>query len=103
MSTEFTLLTILILLVHGKVITELKALEILASVQAVTLGAGDIGGSEGSVVIAVSGEVDDVERIFGLIKEIKGEPSVQELNGIVQHVLTLVTILFLSKFCLTTD
>ncbi|HAA90060.1 MAG: Uncharacterized protein XD63_0988 [Thermoanaerobacterales bacterium 50_218] len=70
----------LIPLVQGKVVTELVALEILASVEAVALGAGGVGGSEGSVVIAVSGDADDVERVFNLVKEIKGEPPVQGIG-----------------------
>ncbi|NPV29578.1 MAG: hypothetical protein HPY58_07975 [Firmicutes bacterium] len=70
----------LVPLVQGKVVTELTALEILAPVEAVALGAGGVGGSEGAVVIAVSGEADNVERIFNLIKEIKGEPPVSGLK-----------------------
>ncbi|HHW40317.1 MAG TPA: hypothetical protein GXX19_04065 [Syntrophomonadaceae bacterium] len=64
----------LIPLVYGRVVTELVALEILTGVDAVAIGAGGVGGSEGSVTIAVSGEREKVSSAFALIKEIKGEP-----------------------------
>lgn len=63
-------------LVQGNVITELVALENLANVEAVALGAGGVGGSEGAVVIAVFGDADDVEHVFNVVKKIKGEPPV---------------------------
>lgn len=66
----------LIPLTQGNIITELKALEILTGVKAVALGAGGVGGSEGSVVIAVSGETDNVKMAVDLIGAIKGENPV---------------------------
>ncbi len=36
--------------------------------------------AEGSVVLAVSGEADDVERILALVREIKGEPPIPSLR-----------------------
>ena len=66
----------LIPLINGKVVTELTALEILGQVQAVALGAGGVGGSEGAVAIAISGEEEAVKGVMELIKGIKGEPPV---------------------------
>lgn len=63
-------------LVNGKVVTEVTALEILGPVQAVALGAGGVGGSEGSVTIAISGGEEAVGRVMDLIRGIKGEPPV---------------------------
>lgn len=67
-------------LVGGKVVTEITALETLGQVNAVALGSGGVGGSEGSTTIAVSGREKAVNQIFGLIKEIKGEPPVQGIK-----------------------
>ncbi len=67
-------------IVGGKIVTEITALETLSQVDAVALGAGGVGGSEGSTTIAVSGREKEVSRIFDMIKEIKGEPPVQGIK-----------------------
>jgi len=63
----------LIPLVKGKVVTEIQALAILFGVNATMVGAGGIGGSEGTVVLVVEGSEADVDKAFNLIKSIKGE------------------------------
>jgi len=60
---------------YGLPVTEIEALEILADVDAYCISAGGIGGSEGSVVMAVEGEDHEVEQIMELVKGIKGEPA----------------------------
>lgn len=70
----------LIPLVYGRIVTELVALDVLSGVDAVAIGAGGVGGSEGSVTIAVSGEEENVRSAFELIKMIKGEPPVAGLR-----------------------
>ncbi len=65
---------------YGLPITEIQALEILAEVDAYCIGAGGVGGSEGSVVMVVEGEDQEVDKIMDLIKKIKGEPAVQSLK-----------------------
>ena len=58
---------------YGTAYTELSALEQLAAVEAVCISAGGIDGSEGSVTIAVEGPAPEVEKIFALVKNLKGE------------------------------
>jgi hypothetical protein len=63
----------LIPIVKGKVVTEIQALAILFGVNATMVGAGGIGGSEGTVVLVIEGGEADVDKAFALIKSIKGE------------------------------
>ncbi len=60
---------------HGKVVTEIQALNILFGVKATHVASGGIGGSEGTVVLVVEGPEPDLEAAFDLIKSIKGEPN----------------------------
>jgi len=62
---------------YGLPITEIEALEVLADIDAYCISAGGIDGSEGSVVMAVEGEDQEVERIMELVKSIKGEPPIK--------------------------
>jgi hypothetical protein len=66
----------LIPLVKAKVVTEIQALAILFGVSATMVGAGGIGGSEGSVVLVIEGDETSVDKAFGCIKSIKGEKPV---------------------------
>ncbi|MDO8687822.1 MAG: hypothetical protein Q7K41_04455, partial [Dehalococcoidales bacterium] len=63
-------------LVKAKVVTEIEALAILFGVSAAMVGAGGIGGSEGTVVLVIEGGEASVDKAFGLIKSIKGEKPV---------------------------
>lgn len=67
---------VLIPLVKAKVVTEIEALAILFGVSATMVGAGGIGGSEGTVVLVIEGDEGSVDKAFGLIKSIKGEEPV---------------------------
>ncbi len=67
-------------LVAAEVVTELKALEILTGVEAISLGSGGVGGSEGSVVIAVSGTKEQVVKSMELATSLKGEKEVGSLR-----------------------
>lgn len=61
-------------IINGKVITEIQAFEILFGVKAVAVGGGGVAGSEGTVVISVSGEEAKVRAAITLVEErIKGE------------------------------
>jgi hypothetical protein len=76
----------LIPLVKAKVVTEIQALVILFGVSATMVGAGGIGGSEGSVVLVIEGEEASVDKAFGFIESIKGEepipaPEIIEPSG----------------------
>jgi hypothetical protein len=56
----------------GKVVTEIDAVKLLAPVECQVVGRGGIGGAEGSVTVAVSGEAGDVRSVFRLAAELKG-------------------------------
>jgi len=66
----------LIPLINGKVVTEIQALGILSGVTATHVASGGIGGSEGTVVLALEGDGAEIEQAMGVIKSVKGEPSV---------------------------
>lgn len=66
-------------IVNGIVVTEIEALQ-LFGVSATCLGAGGVGGSEGSVVLAVAGPDSKVREVMDLIRGIKGEPPVPALK-----------------------
>ena len=67
---------VLIPLVKAKVVTEIQALPILFGVGATMVGAGGIGGSEGTVVLVIEGDEATVDKAFSYIKSIKGEEQV---------------------------
>ena len=54
---------------HGEVVTEVEALELLGADNAFQIGAGGINGGEGSVTLCVTGE--DAEEIFELVMKVK--------------------------------
>jgi len=60
----------------AKVVTEIQAFGVLAGLRAYHIGSGGVGGSEGSVHLALEGEEKNVEKAFELVKSIKGEPPV---------------------------
>jgi hypothetical protein len=68
--------TALMPLVTAQVVTEIQALEVLTGVMATHVASGGIGGSEGTVILALEGDEDEVEAAFNLIKSIKGEAPV---------------------------
>ncbi len=67
---------VLIPLIRAKVVTEIQALAILFGVSTTMVGAGGIGGSEGTVVLVVEGDEANVDKAFSFIKSIKGEVPV---------------------------
>jgi hypothetical protein len=64
--------------VRGEIFTELEALRVLAGVEAVVIGAGGIGGAEGSVRLLASGTAEQIERLTSLLATIHGEPAFVE-------------------------
>ncbi len=63
---------------YGTVITELSAMDTFADLDDILqISSGGVGGSEGAVTLGIEGEEEEVKKIIELIKEIKGEPSVQ--------------------------
>lgn len=63
---------------YGTVVTELDALRLLADLdEAVHLGGGGVGGSEGAVTLGIAGDAEEVRKAMELIRSIKGEPALQ--------------------------
>jgi hypothetical protein len=56
----------------GRVITEIEALQIIASVSCAVIGRGGIDGAEGGTTLAVSGEAPDVQRVIDAVLAVKG-------------------------------
>ncbi len=64
-------------LVNAKVITEIEAFRILFDLDAIHIGGGGVGGSEGSVALVAEGEKERLDQAVELIGSIKGEPSLR--------------------------
>lgn len=75
------------ILTNANVVTEIRALKILANVNAKLVAAGGIGGSEGSVVLVIEGAEADVKKAISLIESIKGEKPVPSLKGLCKKCL----------------
>lgn len=61
--------------IEGEIITEIEALKILFDVNATLIGAGGVGGAEGSVTLVMEGIEDKIKRAFEYVRSIKGEKS----------------------------
>ncbi|MFZ7102184.1 MAG: hypothetical protein ACOWWO_05900 [Peptococcaceae bacterium] len=67
---------------NSQVITEIEALKILFGVKATHIASGGVGGNEGSVVLAVEGSEEEIEKTVSFIEnEIKGEPPIPANKG----------------------
>jgi len=70
------------ILTNANVVTEIRALKILANVSTKLVAAGGIGGSEGSVVLVAEGAERDVKKAISLAEFVKGEKPVPALKGL---------------------
>ena len=68
-------------LTNATPVTEIEALRILCGVEAKHIASGGIGGSEGSVVLAIMGEDANVKAAIALVESIKGEKPVASFKG----------------------
>jgi hypothetical protein len=59
-----------------KAVTEVQAIKVLTGTDAFHVASGGIAGSEGSVTMVLEGQLQDLERAFDLVKNIKGEQAV---------------------------
>ncbi len=59
--------------VNAKVVTEIQALELLTGVTAVHVASGGVAGSEGAVILALTGDEDVVKAAFELAESMKSE------------------------------
>jgi hypothetical protein len=62
------------MIVEGKVITELEAFNMLMGVDAFPIGGGGIDGGEGSKIFVIEGDELSIKMAYDLLCEIKGEP-----------------------------
>lgn len=68
-------------IVNGTVVTEIDALRIMADVEAVHFASGGVFGSEGAVVLAITGESSLVSEAVRLVESVKGEPPLRLRPG----------------------
>lgn len=68
-------------IVNATVVTEIQAFQVLCGVTATHVASGGIGGGEGSVVLVLEGEDEQVARAFELVEGIKGEEPVRVRRG----------------------
>jgi hypothetical protein len=61
--------------VAGKVVTELDAIKILTSAEAMVIGRGGVSGAGGSVTLLVRGSPAQLRAVRKLVERIKGEPD----------------------------
>jgi hypothetical protein len=67
--------------VHGEVVTEKEAFKLMGEVNVYVIGAGGIGGGEGSYTFIIEGSKSLVKDIFDRVKEIKGEKNIVSVRG----------------------
>ena len=60
--------------VPGRIFTEIEALEVLAGVEAVPMGAGGVGGAEGAVWLGLYGDRAQLDAANEAIDAVRGEP-----------------------------
>ncbi len=61
--------------VPGEIVTELDAIALLTGAKAQLIAAGGVGGAEGSVWLAISGEPAQENGTMALLKSVAGEPA----------------------------
>ena len=57
-------------------VTEVQAFEVLTGVKAVAIAGGGVAGSEGTIVLSLTGEAAQIEKAMALVQAVKGEPPV---------------------------
>jgi hypothetical protein len=57
---------------EGKVVTELKAIEILTGATAIPISAGSIDGAEGAITLVISGTDNQVKKAIAYVENVKG-------------------------------
>ena len=60
--------------IPGGIFTELEALETLAQVEAIPVGAGGVAGAEGAIWLLVHGKGQALEKVERIVAEVQGEP-----------------------------
>lgn len=70
-----------IISIPGEVVTERVAFKLLGDVEVYVMGAGGIGGGEGSYTFLIEGSDTWVKDIFDVVKKIKGEKNIASIRG----------------------
>jgi len=65
--------------VTGVIVTEIEALNLLTGVQAIQIGAGGVGGAEGSIRLLIRGTPEQMRAAGRLLERIIGEPAFAEV------------------------
>ncbi|MFQ5819169.1 MAG: hypothetical protein ACE5I5_04215 [Candidatus Heimdallarchaeota archaeon] len=60
----------------GTIITPIEAVKILTGAVAIPVGAGGVGGAEGSIVMLIAGSDKQVQDAWKIIDSVKGEPPI---------------------------
>ncbi len=81
---------------NATAVTEVAAFRILFGLDAVHMGGGGVGGSEGAVVVAAEGEKGDLDRAIALIESIKGEAPLRTKKSICANCLPTTPSVLLS-------
>jgi len=68
-------MTVGLMPLFGKVVTEKEALEILTGAAVTVIGAGGLNGAEGATTMLVEGSAEQVDRAFALIAAQHGRPT----------------------------
>ncbi len=69
------------LIPNAKVVTEIKALKILADVEARHVASGGVGESAGAVILVSEGPEENVKKAISIVESIKGEPALPGFRG----------------------
>jgi len=65
---------------YGDIVTEVQAFEILSNCKAYPIAAGGLGGAEGSIVMEVEGEDNDLEKAMRYVRKVKEAASLPQLR-----------------------
>lgn len=67
--------------VHGEVVTEVEAFQLLTGAKAVPIGSGGMGSGAGARTFVVMGSEEEVKKAIALVEGIKGERGVEPIRG----------------------
>ncbi len=69
---------------HGNVIviTEIEAIRELTGAEATVVSAGGVNGAEGALVFSIDGTKEQIDRVIGLVDQVKGVPPIHVPRGV---------------------
>lgn len=68
-----------LLKIDGEVITEIEAIKILTGAEAYPIASGGLEGGEGSIVLVIKGDSNQINKLKDILREVKGNrlPSIE--------------------------